>query len=364
MKTYQSQKVCYYVQKVLEGNGVPSGKAKTVANVLIEADLRSIYSHGINNLDILIVNSIKAGAIDPEAVPVDSTRDKSLCIRHINAMGDLGYCAAMDAVGLVQSLARKYGMGKVYITNTNHFGALAIYSEKIAEDKDLVGRVTCTTPSIMRPYGGTKNRLGTNPLSISIPYDQGIITIDMATTIHAVSEINRAILEMKHLPFPVLDQNGMETTNPHAFLDPADFVRNGSMMPLGSLAGEKGIKTGAGYKGSGLAIVIELDNVIGGGKSGKIDPTGHNNKRRIRQTFEAYRIDSLFSKKEVLKEISETVKDIRKFGPSAMYMPGEKEQRQRNKSLRVGITYSNTQIQRLEKLGKEVGLPIFSKFNI
>ena len=204
MKKYQTQKIRNYVQKILEGNDVLPVKARVVADVLIEADLRGIYSHGINNLDILIINSIKAGGTNPKAIPIDITKNKNLCIRHINAMGDLGGYTAMKAVKLVKAMARKYGMGKVYITNANHFGALAIYSEEIAKDKDLAGRVTCTTPSVMKPFGGTKNRLGTNPLSISIPYDQGVVTIDMATTVHAMSGINKAIIENTTFPFQLI----------------------------------------------------------------------------------------------------------------------------------------------------------------
>ncbi len=37
----------------------------------------------------------------------------------------------------------------------------------------------------------------------SIPYNSGIVTIDMATTIHAVSGIIKALVEGKPMRFPV-----------------------------------------------------------------------------------------------------------------------------------------------------------------
>ena len=77
MKKYQSQKIRSYVQKILEGNDIFPGKARVVADVLIEADLRGIYSHGINNLDILIIDSIKAGGTDPKAVQIDITKNNN-----------------------------------------------------------------------------------------------------------------------------------------------------------------------------------------------------------------------------------------------------------------------------------------------
>lgn len=39
-----------------------------------------------------------------------------------------------------------------------------------------------------------------------------------------------------------------------------------------------------------------------------------------------------------------------------MYLPGEKEIKQRMKSLRDGIPYTSKQIERLESFGQEVGL--------
>ena len=140
--------------------------------------MRGIFSHGINSLDLIVINSIKQGGTDPNAKAEDKTRDPRFPIRHIDAHGDLGHPAAMDAAGMVKVSARKYGYGKVYVANANHFGIGAIYTERICAEKDLCARVTCTTPSVVKPYGGEKKRLGTNVIAWSVPYDRGFVTID------------------------------------------------------------------------------------------------------------------------------------------------------------------------------------------
>jgi LDH2 family malate/lactate/ureidoglycolate dehydrogenase len=342
-----------YVQALLKGYGVPEAKAKITADVLIEADMRGIFSHGINSLDLIVIESIKQGGTNPNAIPVDRTRAHGFPIRHIDANGDLGHPAAMDAVLLVEGLARKHGFGKVYVSNANHFGIGAIYSERICAEKDLTARVTCTTPSVVKPHSGEKNRLGTNIISWSIPYDKGVITIDMATSIHAVSGVLRALIEGAPLPFPVYGPGGSKTTDSRVFEGVEDFLKRGSMIPLGGI-GEEGAD--AGYKGTGLAMLIELDNVIGAGFSTFIDPLADDEERRIRQTFEAWRIDTRFGQKEALAHISKTVSDMRSRQGKDMLLPGEKETAQRRKSLEKGIPYSLQLISRLEKLGKDVGL--------
>lgn len=346
-----------YVQKILIKNGVPERKARITSDVLIEADMRGIFSHGVNNLDLLVINSIKQGGTDPDAVPEETTLNINFPIRHIDARGDLGPAAAMDAMELARGLARKSGFGKVYVYNANHFGIAAVYSEAICAEKDLAGRVSCTTPSVVKPYGGKKNRLGTNLISWSIPYDKGIVTIDMATTIHAVSGILKSLVEGGGLPFPVYDEKGRKTTSSDRFDGPFDFLQNGSMIPLGGL-GEG--KADAGYKGTGLAFLIELDGVIGGGESGYVNPILHGKERWIRQTFEAWRIDTLFPRDEALQKITQTIADLRTQQGKNMFLPGEKEIRRREKSLREGISYFAGQIERLEKLGGESGLASLS----
>jgi len=342
-----------YVKELLIRHGIPPRKAKITAEVLVEADLRGIFSHGINSLDLIVIDSVKQGGTDPNAIAEDKTRNPDFPVRHIDAHGDLGHPLAMDAVELVKKLARKQGYGKVYVSNANHFGIGAIYTEKICAEKDLSGRITCTTPSLVKPYGGKKNRLGTNVIAWSIPYDRGFVTIDMATTIHAVSGVLRALIEGTPFPFPVYDPTGVKTTDPQAFEGIGDFLKRGSMIPLGSM-GEHGAD--AGYKGTGLAMLIELDNVIGANSSSYIDPLRDDDKRRIRQTFEAWRIDTLFAKNEALTYISETISDIKSRQGKEMFLPGEKETIQREKSLRYGIPYTAYQISRLEKLGQSVDL--------
>ena len=350
---YKPEVIKSYVQELLTRHDVPMSKAKVTAEVLVEADMRGIFSHGINSLDLIVIHSLEQGGTDPNAKAEDKTRNPAFPIRHIDAHGDLGHPMAMDAVDMVKELAREHGYGKVYVANANHFGIGAIYTEKICAERDLSGRVTCTTPSVVKPYGGEKKRLGTNVIAWSIPYDRGFVTIDMATTIHAVSGVLRALIEKTPLPFPVYAPSGSKTIDPEAFEGFVDFLKRGSMIPLGGM-GEHGAD--AGYKGTGMAMLIELDSVIGAGASSHIDPLVDDAKRRIRQTFEAWRIDTLFARDDALEHISKTISDIKSQQGEDLLLPGEKESIHRENAMKHGIPYTAIQIARLEKLGQGVDL--------
>jgi len=350
---FKPESIKAYVEDILTRLGVSSHKAAVTAEVLVEADMRGVFSHGINSLDLIVINSIHQGGTNPNANPEDKTRYPEFPVRHIDAQGDLGHPMAMDAAGMAKDLARKHGYGKVYVANANHFGMGAIYAEKICADKDLSARITCTTPSVVRPYGGEKNRLGTNVIAWSVPYDRGFVTIDMATTIHAVSGVLRALVEGSALPFPVFGPSGTKTEEIHEFDGLVDFLKRGSMIPLGGI-GEG--EADAGYKGTGMAMLIELDNVIGAGPSTYINPLFNDESRRIRQTFEAWRIDTLFEQGDALEHISKTISDIKSKQGEDMLLPGEKEWIRREKAAKHGIPYTAVQIARLEKLGKRVDL--------
>ena len=110
---YKPEIIKAYVKDVLTKQGIPLHKASITAEVLVEADMRGIFSHGINSLDLIVINSIKQGGTDPNAKAEDKTRNPNFPIRHVDAHGDLGHPLAMDAVEMVKELARKHGYGKI-----------------------------------------------------------------------------------------------------------------------------------------------------------------------------------------------------------------------------------------------------------
>lgn len=112
----------------------------------------------------------------------------------------------------------------------------------------MIGMSMTNTSPLMSPTRSKGAALGTNPLSLAAPANNGdSFVLDMATTAVAVGKIE--IQRRKELPCPegwAQDPHGHPTTD-------ADLAfKTGCLMPLG------GTEITSGYKGYGLGALVEV----------------------------------------------------------------------------------------------------------
>jgi ureidoglycolate dehydrogenase (NAD+) len=166
-----------------------------------------------------------------------------------------GQSAAFAAMEEAMAVARETGVGFVGVTNSNHFGTAAYYTEH-ASDSDLIGLAMTNVGSDVIPFGGATRFLGTNPISFSVPTDREFpITLDMATSVVAMGKIQEVSRrEDTEIPSDwAVDEHGEPTTDPHEAV---------AARPLG------------GPKGYGLAVIVDVlcGLVTGAGTSPEIGP--------------------------------------------------------------------------------------------
>lgn len=221
--------------------GVPRGDAQTVADVLIDANLHGIPSHGVQRVPIFMqrVRAGLASGTEHVSIVVESG---PLC--RMDASQALGPASAVKALDHALALAREFGVGFVAIGGSTHFGAAGYYARRAAQ-AGSVGIVVANAFKRMAPYGAADVFLGTNPLAIGIPLaNHDPFVLDMATSIAAQGRITRARKLGEELPDGLaLDAQGRPTSDPAAALA-------GSLLPVG------------GPKGSGLALAISLLAVL------------------------------------------------------------------------------------------------------
>lgn len=346
-KRISAEALTRFAASVLESLGAPVAQARTTAEVLAAADMRGISSHGVAGGTGLreLVERIQQDAIDPRARPSVSQKE-GWAVAAMDAGGGVGPAAAMDATRLAGDLAERYGVGKVYVRNANHFGAACVYVEALI-GRGLAGRATCTSGAWMVPYGGNRVRLGTNPIAWGVPAGGRAIVIDAATTQRAVSPAIRASRAGEAIPPDYfLDENG-ETLSGHVGYD---ALLRGSVLPLGGRQ--------FGYKGSGLAILVDLDGVIGGGATERIPTLRVRPDARITQTIEAWRLDALYPGEEAQARLAEAVRDIRACGGPGMLLPGEREARKKAEAEKNGIPYEAAQWDALRLIADRVSVAV------
>ena len=344
-KRISEEALVRFATKIIMALGAPEERARVTAEILAAADMRGISSHGVAGGTGLreLVDRIRKDAIDPKAAPVVK-RNENWAVATMDAQAGIGPAAAMDATRLAGDLAVEYGIGKVYVHNANHFGAACVYVEALIE-RGLAGRATCTSGAWMKPFGGNRIRLGTNPIAWGVPAGDQAIVIDVATTQRAVSPAIRASRAGEAIPPDYfLDENG-EVISGHV---PYDELLKGSVLPLGG--------TQFGYKGSGLAVLVDLDGVIGGGATERIPTLRVQDDARITQTIEAWRLDALYSIEDAKNRLADAVRDIKSCGGPEMLLPGEREARKKADAEKNGIPYEASQWDTLKMMGDWLGV--------
>lgn len=351
---YKIDDIKKFAVEALIKSGYPTEVAKATAFVLLEADKRGIFSHGLVGGTGLEEAVRRIGLFTPaipEATPI-ILPEKYSAIRIIDGNSAPGHITSLIAVDLVKKLARKNGIAKVYVKNANHFGAAGVYSELIAEEGDLIGTVTCTTSPLVKTMGddpegldytkgaGKILRTGTNPIAISIPHSEGILTMDMALTKMAANYCIKAYKtkEMLTIPEYAADEDYKSTLDPKEFIsikDGKQYVK-GSIFPLGS--------THTGYKGDALLRMIEVEHSTAGGALEKADATSKEN--RISLAFQAQVIDCLYSKEEAQSRVRELMEnyELNYFGPASRW-PGDRSKKALVYSIKEGIPYSDSQVE-------------------
>jgi LDH2 family malate/lactate/ureidoglycolate dehydrogenase len=254
-----------FVHRILTAGGVPVHKAVVVAESVVASNLRGVDTHGIQLIPYYM-EKILAGEID---VAADGrvVSENGACMV-FDGQNAIGQWVAQTCCGHAVRLAEEHGIGMVVARESNHFGAAAWWAQKM-RDAGQIGIVMCNASAIVPPWQGREGRLGTNPICVAVP---GPWLLDMATTTVAAGKIFKAMIN--HQPeIPAgwaFNSEGLPTTS-------TDEAYNGGMlMPLG------------GYKGSGLAMLVEILCAVLSGGAMATDVAGIRARGRAMRTGQTY----------------------------------------------------------------------------
>ncbi|HMN59748.1 MAG TPA: Ldh family oxidoreductase, partial [Anaerolinea sp.] len=148
-----------------------------------------------------------------------------------------------------------------------------------------------------------------------------------------------------------IDKDGQVTT------DPTAVIKGGALMPLG------GIDLMRGYKGYGLALLVDIfSGVLAGASTGP--EVGHPNQNvpaDVGHYFAAIRIDAFRPVDEFKAHMDRLIQEL-KDAPKAVdqeriYIHGEKEFELAEKYEREGVPIMVEVVEALKASGKEAGVP-------
>ncbi len=254
-----------FVREILTAGGVPEHKAALVAESVVASNLRGVDSHGIQ-LVPFYMEKLLAGEIDA-AADGRVVSESGACLV-FDGQNAIGQWVAQTCCGHAVRLAREHGLGMVVARESNHFGAAAWWAGKMRA-AGQIGIVMCNASAIVPPWQGMEGRTGTNPICVAVP---GPWLLDMATTTVAAGKIFKAMINNQpEIPAGwAFDRHGVPTTCT------AEAYNGGMLMPLG------------GYKGSGLAMLVEILCAVVGGGAMATDVGGIRTRGRAMHTSQMY----------------------------------------------------------------------------
>ena len=316
-----------FVTDAFIGYGVPRDDAAICADVLVEADKRGIYSHGVNRFKPIYIDRIKAGIQKPvtKFEILKETPTTAVVDGH-DGMGQvIGYRSMQMAI----DKAKQYGMGMVAVRNSTHYG-IAGYYATMATKNDCIGITGTNARPSIAPTFGVENMMGTNPLCFGMPTDEDFpFVIDCATSITQRGKIEYWARINKETPAGmVIAQDGNTMTDSAAILD-ALTGGKAAFAPLGGIGEEM-----AGYKGYSYTVVVELlSAALQGGNYMKmltgIGPNGEKVSYHLGHFFIAVDTDAFLGADAFKKTAGDILRELRNSqkvpGAERIYTAGEKE---------------------------------------
>ena len=345
------KKVERFCIEAFKGYGFNEEESIQITEVLLEADLSGIESHGVQRM-IRYHKEITGGMVKIDAKPeVVFETPLSAVIEGNDAMGQtLGVRAMKMAI----EKAKETGFGMVTVRNSNHYGVAGYYS-KMAAKEGLIGMSMTNTEAIMVPTFGKQAMLGTNPIAFAMPAQPVPYSFDAATTVVPRGKLEVFAKRGNGLPIGwALDENGQDNNDPDRILSNIINKTGGGILPLGG----SGDLT-SGYKGYGFAMLCEIATAIlsGGTTSNYIYKTpGRSN---IAQCFIALDHGMFGDKKAIEDSLSKYLQEVRDSakadGQERIYVHGEKEAEAVNRVLSEGVSLNEKTYEEMKMIGEFTG---------
>jgi uncharacterized oxidoreductase len=287
---------------------------------------------------------MKAGHIVPGA-PWEIVQE-SPTTTVIDGHWGFGFHVNAKAMALTIDKARTANVAACTVFRQSHVGRLAAYP-LMAAKAGMIGFATADSgrsPKHVAPFGGREARLGTNPIAIAVPSDlEAPFYLDMATSAVAAGKVALAVARGEEIPKGwIIDAKGRHTT------DPRDYRKGGALLPLGGTEG---------YKGSGLAAMVEVLCGLLTGLGFGVEPTGRHNDGCFMACF---KVDAFRPLAEFKKDIGDFIKYLKETPPaegsSGVLYPGEIEHRREQDRRANGIEVEDATWDKIKSLAQDYGL--------
>ncbi len=340
-----AQKLEDFTARAFRAVGIPANEAKSIAELMVRADVQGSDGHGVFRLPQYI-RRIKAGAVNlnPNIRVVREAAGMAL----VDGDNGMGHLVMRFATEKAIEKARAAGVAWVGVKWSNHAGPASLYACMPLEH-DMAGLYLAVGNANHLPaWGGLDMLLSTNPIAVAVPAgEEPPIVLDMATTVAAYGKVKTKAQRGELMPEGwMMGRDGRPLTDPRR-------ASEGFLLPIG------------GYKGYGLALIFGLlAGTLNGAAMGKdvvdfnADDTTPTNTGHV---IVAINLEAFQPVAEFKKNVDVLVRDIRKSerlpGVNRIRLPGEGSQAARADRAKNGIPLPAQLVASLNQLAAELKIP-------
>ena len=231
-------KQIYDVSKAaLIAHGAGDFQASEVARATARAEELGNVICGLYYLESYCIQLV-SGRVRGQVEPVVSRPKPGA----VTSDAQFGFAQPAFARALPEALqaARENGVATLAVAHSHTCTSVGFFTEQIAAE-GLIGIGMTNASPIVAPPGGNKAVVGTNPIAMTIPGENGPrMHFDFSTSAVALGKITMAKAAGEKIPLGwAVDENGAPTDDPEAAL-------RGALVSAG------------GYKGWGLGLMVEM----------------------------------------------------------------------------------------------------------
>lgn len=314
--------------RLLKTSGMKEESAATIAEDLVKADMRGLYSHGVSRLPMYL-KRIDCDCVKPNPdITVEKVAHAAL---RVNGDDGMGFLVAHKAIEEGMKLAEQTGIAVVGCTHSTHYGMAALYVKQAVENGYCCMVYTNSSPALP-VYGGRTAFLGAAPFAAGMVggYESPAYILDMAMTKTARGKIRVAMINNEPIAEGLaLDVDGNPTTD-------AKKAFEGVCLPFGEAKGAAlamlmdmmaGMYTGSLYAGDVSSLYYRFDQP--------------QNLGHIMFIMKADLFMSMDEYKKKMDIYYKRLKELpRAAGFDEILMPGEPEDRKTAAALENGISLS------------------------
>ena len=351
MPTIHHDALREYVCRIFEQAGTPLDEARIVSDHLVDANLAGHDSHGVIRATGYAREMQKG--VTPKAKYEVIKESPTMAM--IDAHGGLGIVTALTAMEMAIDKARSHTFGVVGTCNMGHVGRLGDYPPRAAREGMIGIALLNGVGRFVHPFGGIERRIPPNPLSIAVPrQNEAPALLDITTCVVAGGKFNVKSARGEQLPEGwLVDSQGKPVTDPRR-------VRSDKTTAVPPLGGSQ-----FGHKGFGLAFMVDA---IAGGLTwagcSKAPPNEGGNGFLII----VIKIDDFIPLDIYTQEVEGLIEWVKSSAkaPDAqeIYIPGEVEQRNRERMLKEGIYIEDTTWNEMAEIAGslDVDVPCLNSF--